>query len=64
MGMAVDQFKGHVVDYVRQVKPALFRLDLGVEHHLKQHIPQFFPQKHRVLVINGLQGLQGFLQKS
>ena len=63
MRMAVHQFPADAVDHVRHGETALFRLDLGVEHHLHQHIPQLLAEPGHVAVVDGLHRLAGLLQK-
>lgn len=39
-------------------------LDVGMEYHLQQQIPQLLLQQGRVLPVDGLGGLIGFLQQT
>ena len=64
MGVAEDQLLHHAVHHVLHGEPAPLALDVRVEHHLHQHVPQLLPQQVRVVPVDALGGLIGLLQQS
>ena len=63
VGVTVDQLFTHTVGSIGQIKVTGFLFHLGVKHHLKQHVAQFFFQVIDAALINGFYHLVGFLQK-
>jgi hypothetical protein len=61
--VAEHQLLSHAVYHVICGETALFLLHYGVEHHLKQNIPQFLAHTGDVIPVNGVQRLVGLLQK-
>ena len=63
MGMAEHQLLRHAVYHIVRSKVLLFLLHHGVEHDLKQHVPQLFLHTGEIVPVNGVQRLVGLLQK-
>ena len=63
MGMAEHQLLRHAVYHVVRSEVLLFLLHHGVEHDLKQHVPQLFLHTGEIVPVNGVQRLVGLLQK-
>ena len=63
MRVAEHQLLSHAVYHVICGETALFLLHYGVEHHLKQNVPQFLAHTGGVVPVNGVQRLVGLLQK-
>ena len=63
MGVSVHQLLGHAVHHVVHGEVAPLGLNLGVEHHLHQNIPQFLAHGVGVVAVQGVQDLIGLLQK-
>lgn len=63
MGMPVDQFLHHIVDHILHGKESLFFCQPGVEHHLEEHIPHFFPHAGHIAVIDGFQHFIDFFHQ-
>ena len=63
VGVAEDQLLHHAVHHVLHGEPAPLALNVRVEHHLHQYVPQLLLQKRGVVPVNGLGGLIGLLQK-
>lgn len=63
MGMADNQLFADAVHHVAKLKSAFFLFDLRMENHLEQHVPQFLLESGGILLVNGLNGLMGLLQK-
>ena len=61
--MTVDQLLGHAVHHVLHGEAAGLRFDLGVEHHLHQHVPQLLAHGVGIVPVDGVQHLVGLLQK-
>ncbi|MPN26336.1 hypothetical protein SDC9_173760 [bioreactor metagenome] len=63
MGVAVNQFFADTVRHVVHGEAALLSLQLGVKHHLQQHVAQLLAQGRRVAPVDGLRSLAALLQK-
>ena len=61
--MAEHQLLRHAVYHVVRSEVLLFLLHHGVEHDLKQHVPQLFLHTGEIVPVNGVQRLVGLLQK-
>ena len=63
MGVAEHQLLSHAVHHVICGETALLLFHHGMEHHLKQNIPQFLAHTGGVIPVNGVQRLVGLFQK-
>ena len=63
MGMTEHHLLADAVHHVVHGEVALFGLDLGVEHHLQQHVAQLLAHIHRIFPVDGVQGLIRLLQE-
>ena len=61
--MAADELFHDAGTDIAHIKLSGFGTDLGVKHHLQQHIPQLFLQQGHVLVVDGLHGLVDFFDE-
>ena len=59
----MDQLAGHALDHLEQSEPALVGTDLGIKHHLKQHVTQFLDDGRVVARIDRLEQLIGLLKR-
>ena len=64
MGVAEYQLFHHAVDDIFHGETAGIGLNVGMEHHLHQHIAQFLTQQSRILPVDGLHRLIRLLQEA
>ena len=64
MGMPEEHLANLTVGHIVHGEIAGLPLDVGMEYHLQQQIPQLLLQQGRVLPVDGLGGLIGFLQQT
>ena len=61
--MPVDQLLGDAVHHVVHGEAAPLGFDLGMKGHLHQHVAQFLAHALRIVPVQSVQGLVGFLQE-
>ena len=62
--MTEDHLFADAVGHCIQVEPARVLGQGGMEHHLQQHVAQFFAQQGVILAVDGLQHLAAFLRQT
>ena len=64
MGMPEEHLANLTVGHIVHGEIASLPLDVGMEYHLQQQIPQLLLQQGRVLPVDGLGHLIGLLQQT
>ncbi len=64
MGMPEEHLADLTVGHIVHGEIAGLPLDVGMEYHLQQQIPQLLLQQGRVRPVDGLGGLIGLLQQT
>ncbi|MNN75495.1 hypothetical protein D3C81_1918020 [compost metagenome] len=63
MRMAIDQLLVELLNNIISCKSAQFLFHLRMKHNLQQKIPKLFPHMIRIIIINRLKHLVGFLDQ-
>ena len=61
--MPDDELFTDIVHHISEVEGVYLLFHPGMEHHLQQHIPQLLPKEDRILLVDSLYSLVGFLNK-